>query len=319
MASDSPTTIAVVAAYGRNEQLRDLLASLRDAGRLRKVIVVDNGMDARAEAVCRCAPVPVLYHRPERNLGCGGGVGRGLSLGLKEEGVTEFCLFDDDAAATPGAIETLVRGMRRAEADLAVPLVVNAAGQVSWFPGLRQPLAWETIRRGGLTPAEYLRICGPEPVPFTWAPWPAIALSARVARECGVPRDDFWLCGEDLEYTLRLTYRHRGALVPEAVCRHLPPPSSGGDELEGPHYLRFCLLLQNLSYICTRLPHARRALRHLPGNYLRFFRVFGWNAATLTDASLALWRGVVRGHPAGVPGCDQLRRRFLAMIERGGR
>ena len=303
-----------MAAYKRPAQLRNLLASLTSAGPVRRVVVVDNGLDAETEAACRQAPVPVLYHRPAANLGCGGGAAQGLKLGLQLAGASHFCLFDDDAEATPGAVEALVQGMVAAQADLAVPLITNAEGYVSWFSGLQEPLAWKTIRRPGLTPKAYLEACGPRPVPFTWACWPALALSARAVTHCGYPRDDFWLCAEDLEYTLRLTYHYRGVMVPTAVCRHLPPPSSGGSDLGGSHYLHACLQVQNLSYICTRLPHARRALRHLPGNYLRLFRIFGFSPAPLRDAFLAAWRGALLGKPGGVAGGDGFKHRFLKLL-----
>jgi len=301
----------VVAAFKRPGMLRTLFGSLKEARPLRKVIVVDNGFDAETEAICQQQPFPVLYHRPERNLGCGGGVARGLMLGLQDQAITHFCCFDDDAHATPGALETLIGGMIAAEADLAVPLVLTAEGYICWPPGLLERQACQTIRRNRLTPAQYRAACGPGPVPFSWAPWPVLALSARAVRERGYPRGDFWLCAEDLEYTLRLTYRGRGVLVPAAVCCHLPPPTSGGDHLESPHYLRFCLMLQNCSYISTRLPHARRILRNLPGNYWRFLRTFGCNPATMRDIWLAWWRGGVRGKPAGIPGGDGFKKRFL--------
>lgn len=309
--ADAISVAGVVAAYKRPAMLRSLLESLKDARPLKKMIVVDNGFDAETEAICREQPFPVLYHRPEFNLGCGGGVARGLTLGLKEPGITHLCCFDDDALATPGAVEALMATMKDAGADAGVPLVVDAKGHVMWPPGLLERHAIQTIRREGLEPAQYRAECGLKPVAFSWAPWPTLALSTRVVQECGVPRDDFWLCAEDLEYTLRLTYRRRGVLAPAALCRHLPPETSGGDAIDGPHYLRFCLMLQNLSYISTRLPHGCRVLRHLPGNYLRFLRTFGCNTATARDVWVAWWRGGIRGKPAGTPGCDGFKERFL--------
>lgn len=307
--TESPSVIGVVAAYRRPQMLVNLLGSLAGATTLRKVIVVDNGSDEETERAAKQAPVPVLYHRPEGNLGCGGGVARGLKLGLQEEGVTHFCMLDDDAESRPGALDILIREMILAEADVAVPLVLTREGFIGWPPGLQEAHPWEVIRRPRITPAEYYKRCGTGPVPFTWAPWPMMAVSARAVRECGCPRDDFWLCAEDLEYSLRITRRHTGVLVPAATCRHLPPASSGGDALGGAHYLRFCLMLQNLSYLCTRLAHGRRSIRHLPGNYLRFMRTFGVNGTSLRDAGLALWHGAVRGKPGGVAGALKERMR----------
>jgi GT2 family glycosyltransferase len=313
MGTDAASVAGVVATYRRPAQLRNLLASLKDQQLLSKVIVVDNGLDEQTRVLCQSAPLPVQYHRPVNNLGCGGGVGRGLSLGLEDQKNTHFCLFDDDAEATPGAVASLLQGMTAAQAGLAVPLIINSQGYIEWFPGLTAALAWETVRRRkNLTPEEYRQTCGLEPVPFTWAPWPALMLSATVVREHGYPRNDFWLCAEDLEYTLRLTHFHKGVMVPTAVCRHLPPVSSRGDEVGGAHYVRFSLMLQNLAYISTRLPHARRAFKHLPGNYRRFLRTFGWNRSTVRDVLCAFWHGFVCGKPAGIPGHDRLKQRFIS-------
>jgi hypothetical protein len=72
-------------------------------------------------------------------------------------------------------------------------------------------------------------------------------------------------------------------------------------------------MLQNISYISTRLPHARRIFRHLPGNFRRFLRTHGCTPASLRDGWLAWWRGAVRGKPAGTPGFDGFKNRFLKL------
>jgi GT2 family glycosyltransferase len=313
VASDAISVAGVVATFKRPAMLRSLLGSLREAGPLRKMIVVDNGFDAETEAVCREQAFPVLYHRPERNLGCGDGIGCGLRLGLEDPAITHFCCFDDDAEAGPGAVEALIGRMTAADAVVAVPLILDAQGLVSWTPGVLERRVQQTFRRGRVTPAQYRAACGNGPVPFSWAPWMALALSARVVRECGFPRTDFWMYAEDLEYTLRLTHRHRGVLVPAAVCRHLPPPTTGGEYVGSSHYLRSCLMLQNISYISTRLPHARRIFRHLPGNFRRFLRIHGCTPASMRDGWLAWWRGAIRGKPAGIPGFDGFKNRFLKL------
>src|SRR5579859_3425577 len=112
MAHEPASVIGVVAAYRRPEKLRNLLNSLKGEKSLAKVLVVDNGFDDETESVCRTASVPVVYFRPESNLGCGGGVARGLATALKEQGSTHYCLFDDDSEVTPGAIAALLEGMR---------------------------------------------------------------------------------------------------------------------------------------------------------------------------------------------------------------
>src|SRR5947207_10764185 len=165
MSRNNVSVVAIVATYKRPVALRELLESLNGSALLKKVIVVDNGFQDEAGMVCKQAPVSVEYHRPEVNLGCGGGVARGLKRGLTEASVTHFCVFDDDAQATPGAVDSLVKGMSAVSASVAVPLVLNQAGHIGWFPGLQQPLPWTLIRRPHLTPSVYQQICGCEPDP----------------------------------------------------------------------------------------------------------------------------------------------------------
>ena len=66
-------------------------------------------------------------------------------------------------------------------------------------------------------------------------------------------------------------------------------------------------MLQNLCYL-SRLPHGRRTIRTLPGNFLRFLKTWRSTAAW-KDAALAAWLGGVRGKPAGTPGFDTFRQR----------
>ncbi len=310
MSAETESVVGIVATYKRPLEFKRLLDSLAADGTVRRLVVVDNGSDSETEQVCRASPIPVQYHRPSHNLGCGGGVGRGLSLALQDGSAGYLCLFDDDAEVAPGAVRCLFRGMKAASADLAVPLVESSEGRIILCPGLTQRTAFQTFMQPGLTAAQFLAQRGPDPLPFHWAPWPILALTSRVVKECGYPREDFWLVGEDLEYTLRLTFRHLGVLVPEAVCRHLPP-SRGATNNREADYLRRCLMVQNFSYLSTRLPHGRRGLRYVPGHYYWMFRNFGWRPTVLRDALLAAWRGGVCGKPGGTAGYDQFKQRFL--------
>lgn len=296
----------VTATYRRPVELAALLASLAtERPALAGVCVVDNAASPETATIAAAAPVPVRVVTPESNLGCGGGVAVGLRHALGDPAITHAWIFDDDAQATPGALAALLAGLDEANADAAVPLVSDAAGRLGWFPGpLPQP-AWDTVRREGLTPAAFRARCGLTPLPWTWAPWPSLLVTRRAIETVGLPRDDYWFQGEDLEWTLRLSAHVRCVLVPAAECCHLPPSAPD-------HRERSCLkqasMLQNNLYTATRLRHGRRALRHAPGNLLRFLRAqrFSWGALTL--AARAHWLGAVRGLPAGQAGGDTFRR-----------
>ncbi|MES2692544.1 MAG: glycosyltransferase [Verrucomicrobiota bacterium] len=273
----APRVVVVTATYRRPAGVRTLLESLQGEG-VAGVVVVDNGGDFSVEAaavpggmgVTGATSMEVRVVRPGVNLGCGGGVARGLQEAFADPMVTHAWIFDDDAMAGRGALRELLAGMAGAGAvaDVAVPLVTDREGRVGWFPGpLAQP-AWDTIRRR--------------------------------------PSDDYWFQGEDLEWTLRLSAQVRGVLVPTAECRHYPPGSAQPERAR----LKQAAMLQNNLFTATRLPHGRRALRHAPGNLWRFLRSEGWSGRAMMLAARAHWRGAVRGLPAGAKGGDGFRREW---------
>jgi len=300
----TPRVLVVTATYRRPAQLAQLLASLRaEQPAVVGVLVVDNAGEAAVAALESTAPFRVQVVNPGRNLGCGGGVAFGLREALQDSAVTHAWIFDDDAAATPGALAALLAALDTAQADAVVPLVTDAAGKLGWFPGpLAQP-AWSLIRRPGITPADFRAACGDASWRWTWAPWPSLLVTRRAVETVGLPRDDFWFQGEDIEWTLRLSARFRCVLAPAAECRHFPPPGQPQRER-----LKAAAMLQNGFFTATRLRHGRRLLRHAPGNVWRFLASGGFSPRAFARAGSALWRGAVAGRPAGVPGADGFRR-----------
>lgn len=294
---------AITATYRRPERLAELLASLtQDQPALQNVLVIDNAGSPETEGLAAQMPLSTHVITPGKNLGCGGGVALGLREALRDPATTHVWLFDDDAATTPGALAALLLALESAGADAAVPLVTDAAGHVGWFPGpLPQP-AWNLIRGAKLTPSAFRAACGMTPLPWKWAPWPSLLVTRRAVETIGLPRDDYWFQGEDLEWTLRLSARFVGVLAPAAECRHLWPP-----EDRPRAFLKQALMLQNNFYTAARLAHGARIWRHAPGNVARFLAANRFSVRAFVTAWLCWWRGACRGLPAGAPGGDGFR------------
>ncbi len=290
-----PVVSVVIASYRRPALLARALESLREQGpALAGVVVVNNSSDDETRRVAAGAPVAVQLAEPSRNLGTGGGVAFGLQTALKNPAVTHAWIMDDDATATPGALEAMLAGAVAASAEAVMPLVLDAQDIVRWFPGpLVQP-AWDAIRRG-VTADQFRAECGIAPLRWNWAPWPSLLISRRAIEAVGWPREDFWFQSTDIEYTLRLSHRFTCALVPTAICRHLPPPESAQQRRA-----KDLWTLQNNALLSVRLRHGRRALRHLPGNHYRYWKSHGRSLGALGESCGAFLRGAVLGRPAGV-------------------
>lgn len=288
----APFVVALITTYHRSSLLGRLLASMAAIRTPLAVVVVDNGDDPATAAV-----VEAYGHQggtqgireisrlvPGVNLGCGGGLEYGERAVLERyPQATHLWILDDDAEVTPGVLEQMLAAMEQQRAVAAQPCIVDEQGEIYWFPGVIDPKAFRLLKKG-CTPADYLEKFGGEPKPFSWACGVSLLVARKAFEKQGFHRTDFWIRGEDLEFSLRLTYRDKGIFVPGAVVRHLPPAGAQEGERKKVIYL-----LRNHAYMALRLPHGRRILRSLAGNVWRFVKSHG--LASVGEAVGAILRG----------------------------
>lgn len=293
-----PFIVAIVATFRRPSELQRLLDSLAaHAPEIRAVVVVDNGSSPEVQEIVARWPGQGTYLDPGKNLGCGGGLRLAgeTAWSRYEAQMSHLAVLDDDAVVTEGAIARLLQGMDAAGAEAGCAMIVDAKGVVSWVPGLERHRS-RRIEQQRLTPQEFIRQTSDRPIPFAWAQGICLLASHSLIARAGFHESNFWVRGEDLEYSLRLTAQQRGVWVPGAIVKHLPPPEDPRTAGRG-EYLKHCAMLQNVAYVACRLPHGHRILWTLPSNLLRFLRT--WGPASTGDAIRALWRGACQAHPAG--------------------
>jgi GT2 family glycosyltransferase len=275
---------------------------------------VDNGNDAVVRGVVAAASLNTCYVASATNLGCGGGLALAERTALDRFGgqLTHVWILDDDAVVPPDALPGLIDEMARTGADAACPMIVGPQGRIGWFPGLLDADTFRAIRNTH-TPAEFLATCGTEPIRFSWSTGVSLLVARRAIDKLGVHRDDYWVRGEDLEFSLRITHRGKGIFVPAVTVQHLPPSDeSSGGRVE---MLKQAAMLQNIAYTGVYLSHGRCLLRTIPGNVWRFARA--WPARHAITAAQALWRGAVLGRPAGRGGTRDASRRVDDLPSRG--
>ena len=303
---------ALIATYRRPRELQRLLQSLAQVdGGIDAVIVVDNEGSEEVRALVEKTYAGAHYLNPGANVGCGGGLklAEEHALQMRGAGLTHLLILDDDAVLQPGTLTALAGAMERERADLAYPLVTGERGRVGWLPGLAQRIPERGDAFDG-TPEEFRARFGDGPRDFTWAQGICLLVALGAVERLGPHRDDFWVRGEDLEFSLRLTAQGRGILVPIAAVQHLPPSENTGLSREA-EYLKHCALLQNIAFIGFRLPHGRRIAWTLGGALRRFARLWSWRG--FADACRASWRGAVLGEPAGADSGKTFRARFTAL------
>ncbi len=296
--------VTVTATYRRPAELQRLLDSLgKSSVALHGVVIADNADDPETRAVVERNSAH--YVAAPGNPGCGGGLAIAEQTAMSAfPDLTHVWVLDDDVVVEPDTLGILLAAM--AEAGSACPQAADARGHLNWFPGLLDPAKFDILRRAS-TPGDFLRICGSAPEPFSWATGVALLVARETLEKAGLHRGDFWVRGEDLDFSLRCTNVAPGVYVPKARVAHLPP--GGGLVVDDfPERMKHAAMLQNAAFLSARTSHGRRLIRHVPGNSFRHLRRFGPGA--FMDVVRATWMGAVLGLPAGAPGGTFFRERL---------
>jgi rhamnopyranosyl-N-acetylglucosaminyl-diphospho-decaprenol beta-1,3/1,4-galactofuranosyltransferase len=337
--------VAVIATYRRQGELHRLLAALKKQGRpLYGVVVADNAaeaslqqwMDAETISISNSTKKAVYLSMPE-NRGCGAGLQAAEKEALQRfPDLTHFWILDDDALPPPDSLEKLLLGLERAEADLICPLLTDEQGQLWGFPEPKRskgrdrrnkqsnrmdrvaeisparqfsysPQKPERLIRQCRTPEEVLEKLGPGPHPMWWCTGACVLVTRRAVDVMGFHRDDYWLLGEDHEFSLRVGSHYNTVFISNLTVPHLPPLALNMLAAEKVHYWKFTSLLQNLSYNGLRLRYSGPMWRYLPGNFKRFFYTFGFSGKTLRHAISAFYYGACCGEAAGGARAERMR------------
>ena len=301
----NPRVAALIAAYRRDAELERLLRALT-AGTLApaRVLVADSAASAATRELCarmgaEWIPVPI-------NRGPGPAWNAALEAALPDASITHFLVLDDDVVPPADSLEKMISAMSSSRAGAVAPLLFDAQGKLWGFPEPRDIELRAAIRRVD-DPAAAVAALGREPQPFCWATGACMLYRRDVFERCGKFREDFWMLGEDLEFSMRAAAQGGGVFAADIAVPHLPPAPNDPRAAAVAHRGKFLALLQNLSYLAFHAPHSAHLRSYLPGNFRRYLRTEGWKPGNLRDAAAAFWLGAVRGQPAGTASGAKLR------------
>jgi len=209
---------AAVVTYNRRNLLAECIeALLHQTHPLQLVFVVDNASTDGTEGFLGerglLGDPKVEYLRLDENLGGAGGFAKAVEL-TRAQDCDWIWLMDDDSEPTPSALERLLGAPPAADpATIAVcPKVVYANGgidanQRGHFRGRLRPLAASEYRDGHFPELGFLSFVGA-----------LIRTAAATGTE--LPRADFFVWGDDVEYSIRLRRLGDVRLVNESVMVH---------------------------------------------------------------------------------------------------
>src|SRR3954454_7120566 len=207
---------AVVVTHNRRELLGRCLAAIRAQSRpVDALLVVDNASTDGTAALVRERHPRATLLALERNLGGAGGFHAGIER-AHGEGHGWLWLMDDDTVPEPGALAALLEGARRAGDDPTILL-----SQALWRDGTLHPMNRPLVRAD--RPGEMASAAARGLVAVRTGSFVSLLARREVIDRCGNVRADFFLWGDDFEWTARVLREASGYLVPESRVVHATP------------------------------------------------------------------------------------------------
>lgn len=222
----TPRVAAVIVTWNRLRLLRRLVRALEDATVSPDVVVVvDNASDDGTAQWLHewSSAMPLRVVALPENTGGAGGFHEGIRAALAEN-VDLLWLMDDDGLPMPDCLERLLEG--RDGWDLWGPLVVaeDDPGRLC-FP-VRLPRSKRVVR----SVEDAAVVAHDGVIADVVIPFNGVLMTPALAEEIGLPRREFFIWGDDVEYLWRA--RRSGARVATLVGPRFHHPAT--DDLGSP-------------------------------------------------------------------------------------
>lgn len=200
---------AVVVTFNRVEMLKRTLKFLESQTKpLEKIIIVNNAStdSTRSFLDGYCTSGIYRVHHLEENTGGAGGFSFGMQQAMSENPDWVW-IMDDDAFAAPDCLFKLLTA--DTEAEVRIPIQIDDTGRRYGLyiddGGMRE----QVVHASGLQKTDGFTFVGP-------------LFSRQVIQKIGLPRADFFICADDLEYAARIKAHGLEAVaVIDATISHM--------------------------------------------------------------------------------------------------
>ena len=223
----------VIVTYNRLEKLKTVLERISSQSVAPDVVIVfDNhstdGSDKVLDEWKAKQKFKTIVHHNDTNLGGSGGFANGLKMMLEED-VDWIYLGDDDAYPNTDLIEKFKEYVFKHQDEIdgisSISTRVDDPMGISFFHR-------KNIIRGKLKPVEVFSVPSDyekEEFEATLFSFVGVILNKTKAIQAGLPRQEFFIIGDDTEYALRISKLGKNICVPSLKVLHDSMPILSND------------------------------------------------------------------------------------------
>lgn len=243
MIKSNTNIAAVVVTYNRLEYLKKCVDGIRkQIFPVNKIIIVNNGNDI--DMISWLNAQEDLHIINQMNSGSAGGQYTGIRFAY-EAGYEWIWCMDDDVVPQDDCLEVLLNS---SEGSVRVPLRIDTQGNIDDYTAIvldLHTLFLRDFRRKTIQSEYSCKNDVPKSLEVHEFTFEGPLINRIIIAQCGFPRRDFFISGEDTEFALRIRYHHKYQihLCSDALLMRLNPVKH--TSYEG---YRYYYLIRNLCY-----------------------------------------------------------------------
>lgn len=206
------TVSAVVVTYNRLPMLKEVIAALQNSEtKVDNIIIVDNNSEADTEEYLTSLGNQIRYVRLPENIGGAGGFNKGVRYFMEETEDDYVWLMDDDTVPTPSALTELLKAADKVNNQFGF-----LASDVRWTDNTRAkmnlPFPINRFKKIPLDATEMEQLRN--------ATFVSVMFTREIVAKIGLPVKEFFIWGDDIEYTERAARQLPGYMVPTSRIIH---------------------------------------------------------------------------------------------------
>lgn len=243
---------AIVVTYNRLQLLKENLNALRNQSEPCDIIVINNASTDETEtyvlSMCKIDN-RIIYHNTGKNLGGAGGFAFGIKVAT-DAGYRYIWIMDDDSIPMKDALKSLQN-----KAALIDDQFSFMASTVYWTNGKLFRMNTPHVQWGKENELCYIQLLSEKKiVPIQDASFVGCFVNIKYVHKVGLPISEFFIYGDDIEYTSRLSKEEKAYLDLDSIIIHKAPSNTGADIVSAPkdRLERFYYQSRNGIYIARR-------------------------------------------------------------------